>query len=248
MSVHFFEMTEAAFPGRAGRPRGATRTSSAGRKSGTTHLTRVKASAALDRLDAGRARRWHRYLGSALAGTGAAMVPWLFLLARELPAQATAAHWNTVWVGLDTLEALGLVSTGLLLRRRDPRVSLPAAATATLLVADAWFDVLTSAPGGERLTAIAMAAGAELPMAALCAVLAVRLHPRYPIEVPEQARQCAQEAARAPARSAGPEPSHAPPQAAARFAASRGLSFPLKVLAVVVIPGVAAARRLAFRR
>lgn len=51
-----------------------------------------------------------------------------------------------------------------------------------------------------------------------------------------------------PPRSAAPAPSHAPPQAAARFVASRGLSFPLKVLAIVVIPGVAAARRLASHR
>src|SRR5947209_4636304 len=32
--------------------------------------------------------------------------------------------------------------------------------------------------GADRAVAIAMAAGAELPMAALCAYLAVRLHPQ----------------------------------------------------------------------
>ena len=153
MSVSFFELAEGRFSGRAGSHDLAYRRTGDG------------------------ARPWQRRLGWALTGAGAAMIPWLFVLAAELPAQTTAVHWNTVWVGLDSLEALGLASTGLLLRRQDSRAGLTAAATATLLAMDAWFDVLTSAPGADRAVAIAMAASAELPIAALCAYLAVRLHP-----------------------------------------------------------------------
>jgi hypothetical protein len=87
-------------------------------------------------------------------------------------------HWCVAWVGLDSLEALGLLGTGLLLRRRDPRASLTSAATAILLLVDAWFDVLTAAAGADRLCAVAMALGAGLPLATLCTVLAVRLFPR----------------------------------------------------------------------
>ncbi|WP_323138670.1 hypothetical protein [Streptomyces mirabilis] len=58
--------------------------------------------------------------------------------------------------------------------RRDPRRCLTATATAALLVVDAWFDVTTSRPGPGLATAVAMAVGAELAMAALCTVLAVR--------------------------------------------------------------------------
>lgn len=125
-----------------------------------------------------RTRHWWRHLGRLLTGAGLAMIPWLFVLAATLPARTTAAHWSTVWVGLDSLEAFGLIGTGLLLRRRDPRASLTSAATAVLLAVDAWFDVLTAAPGADRLTAITMAAGAELPLSAMCAVLALRLFPR----------------------------------------------------------------------
>ncbi|MFF2514628.1 hypothetical protein [Streptomyces sp. NPDC058086] len=57
--------------------------------------------------------------------------------------------------------------------RRDPRRCLTAAARAALLVVDAWFDVTTSQPRPELATAVAMAVCAELPLAALCAVLAV---------------------------------------------------------------------------
>jgi hypothetical protein len=118
-----------------------------------------------------------RSVGWALTAAGPAMVPWLFVLAVSLPGRATAQHWGVAWVGLDSLEALGLTCTGLLMRRRDPRASLTAAATAILLLVDAWFDVLTSAPGADRLTAMLMAVCVELPIAALCLRLAVRLFP-----------------------------------------------------------------------
>lgn len=43
---------------------------------------------------------------------------------------------------------------------------------------DAWFDVTTSAPGGARATALALAVCAELPLAAACAAVATR-RPQY---------------------------------------------------------------------
>lgn len=198
MSVSFFELAEGRFSGRstrragrAGSPGGAKRPAvsgrvSLGRSPRPIRLNQASARTAVrargheydHRHSRDAARPWQRYLGWALTGAGAAMIPWLFVLAAELPAQTTAVHWNTVWVGLDSLEALGLASTGLLLRRQDPRAGLTAATTATLLAMDAWFDVLTSAPGADRAVAIAMAAGVELPIAALCAYLAVRLQPR----------------------------------------------------------------------
>lgn len=196
MSVHFFELGEGAFTGRGGRPGRIGQPRRAGRLVAVT----TPAHGRVGPADA-RARPWHRYLGWGLTGTGAAMVPWLFVLAHRLPAQATAAHWNTVWVGLDSLEALGLISTGLLLRRRDARAGLTAAATASLLAIDAWFDVLTSAPGGERAAAIAMAAGAELPMAALCAFLAVHLCPRHAHEAQEPGREREREETRQDVRA-----------------------------------------------
>jgi hypothetical protein len=77
------------------------------------------------------------------------------------------------WAGLDALECLGLLSTAVLRTRGDDRHRLTAAATGTLLLVDAWFDVVTAAPGGELAGAIAMALGAELPLAAVCAALAL---------------------------------------------------------------------------
>ncbi|WP_406349339.1 hypothetical protein OHA44_37405 [Streptomyces sp. NBC_00144] len=121
-----------------------------------------------------RPARGMRRSGWLLVACGLALLPWLYMLATRLPATATAAHWPVAWVGLDALEALGLIATGLLAARGDRRHALAAAATATLLVVDAWFDTTTATPGGDFATAVAMALGAELPLAALCGRLALR--------------------------------------------------------------------------
>ncbi|MGV9851214.1 hypothetical protein ACWDWU_20955 [Streptomyces sp. NPDC003442] len=110
---------------------------------------------------------------SVLLVSGAALVPWLYVLARTLPSTARVGHWNVAWVGLDALEALGLLSTAALRRRGDDRHRLTAAATGALLVVDAWFDTVTAAPGGELAAAVAMALCAELPLAAVCTALAL---------------------------------------------------------------------------
>ncbi|MFF7948954.1 hypothetical protein [Streptomyces griseorubiginosus] len=121
-----------------------------------------------------RPARGMRRAGWLLVTCGLALLPWLYVLATGLPATATVTHWPVAWVGLDALEALGLIATGLLAARGDRRHALAAAATATLLVVDAWFDTTTATPGSDLATAITMALGAELPLATLCARLALR--------------------------------------------------------------------------
>lgn len=112
--------------------------------------------------------------GSILIACGAVLVPWLVVLAVTLPGRYGAAHWAVAWVGLDALEAVGLATTGLLAARGDWRLPPAAAATATLLCVDAWFDVMTSSGGGDFRVALVMALFAELPLAGLCTRLALQ--------------------------------------------------------------------------
>ena len=119
-----------------------------------------------------------RWLARALVVAGLGMIPWLVLLATQLPASTVAYHWSTAWVGLDAMETIGLLATGTLLLRRDPRCCLAATVTATLIFVDAWFDVTTSQPGLAQLTAILMAAFIEVPVSVLCAALALHLPSR----------------------------------------------------------------------
>jgi phosphoribosylamine--glycine ligase len=113
-----------------------------------------------------------RLVALGLTAGGAGLLPWLVYLAVSLPPSPVAWHWPAAWAGLDGMEAAGLACTGVLMLRRDLRYRLTGAATAALLVADAWFDVTTAPPGSGELTSLLMAALAELPTAALCAWLA----------------------------------------------------------------------------
>ncbi|WP_242906153.1 hypothetical protein [Actinomadura terrae] len=124
--------------------------------------------------------RGGRRLGWAMIGGGAALVPWMWALARRLPSTTQVSHWSTAWVGLDLMLAAGLLGTGVLLTRRDPRHGPVAAATGALLVADAWFDVMTASSGADRALAVALAAGIEIPLAILCGMLAARALPQVP--------------------------------------------------------------------
>lgn len=106
-------------------------------------------------------------LAPALAGAAVLLIPWAFWLARTLPATHTDHHWALVWAGFDGGLALALAATAISAVRRSPWLVAAASATGTLLVVDAWFDLLTAHGGGELALAGAEAAFVELPLAAL---------------------------------------------------------------------------------
>lgn len=98
---------------------------------------------------------------------------WVAYLAVKLPTHKVAFHYDIAWVGFDCGLAAALLVTGALVLRRSPHVILPAAGTAALLLADAWFDVVTSR--GEALAlAVVLAMLVELPLAALALTVALR--------------------------------------------------------------------------
>lgn len=107
-------------------------------------------------------------------GFAAALVPWAVYLAVILPRRHVSEHYRATWVGFDIALIVVLTRIGWLAYLRNPRVVLTAAAGATMLVADAWFDITTAAAGGARLQAVLSAVVLELPTAGLCAELARR--------------------------------------------------------------------------
>ena len=107
-----------------------------------------------------------------LAILGISLLPWTLWLGLSLPSRKVAEHWDLAWVGFDLVLAGALLATSIALLRRSAAVQGFAAATAALLLADAWFDVITASTVKERWFAIGLALVAELPLAALCLVLA----------------------------------------------------------------------------
>ena len=114
----------------------------------------------------------------AALAVGAFLVPWCVVLSATLPRTTQAQHWSLAWTGLDGAEAVAALATAALLARDDSRACLTATAGGALLLADAWFDVCTSAPGLDHTLAVAEAACVELPLAAAAGWLAVALFRR----------------------------------------------------------------------
>ena len=64
-----------------------------------------------------------------------------------------STNYDAAWAGFDVLLTLTLASTAYFALRRSRYLATAASATATLLVVDAWFDVLTT-PGVQRIESI----------------------------------------------------------------------------------------------
>lgn len=124
-----------------------------------------------------------RLIGLLLILAGCCILPWIAALALDPPLLVEPSKWNDAWIGIDACEAVGLLATGLLLRRGDVRMRMAAAATAVLLFADACFDLSTATPS-ERPLSILMAGLAEVPIGLLCAFLAFRRRLAQPLGDP----------------------------------------------------------------
>jgi hypothetical protein len=103
---------------------------------------------------------------------GLVLVPWVGVLVALLPSTHRSSHWDVAWGGFDVALALVLGAVAIAARRRSPWLEGAATAAATLLFVDAWFDVLTSSTRAELVVALVEAVLVELPLAALCLLLA----------------------------------------------------------------------------
>lgn len=108
------------------------------------------------------------HLARAFFVAAAVTVPWTIFVAISLPRHYTAHHYWLGWFGFDVALIAALAITGRSLMRGDVVAHRYATIAATLLVVDAWFDVLNAATTTEQLVAVAMAALVELPLAYVC--------------------------------------------------------------------------------
>jgi len=109
-----------------------------------------------------------RWCGMLLLVLGMFTLPWIAGLAVVLPSSEKSAHYDLSWAGFDLLLCVLLLRTGWDALKRREQSELTAAMAGTLLIVDAWFDVLSAPDTGKFLIALAMAACVELPLAGLC--------------------------------------------------------------------------------
>ena len=112
--------------------------------------------------------RWMKVL---LAAVSVGLVPWILYLTFTLPSRHVTYHYDVAWVGFDVGLTASFAATAWAAFRGSRWLVPLAAVTGTMLCSDAWFDVVTSQSGGEMWEAIAEAALAELPLAAVCAFI-----------------------------------------------------------------------------
>ena len=111
-------------------------------------------------------------MGPLFVVLAVATVPWIVLLWGTLPSHAVSSHYRLAWVGFDLLLVAALARTGWVAWHGRDHVELPAVAAATLLVVDAWFDVLTATGRADVAVALLLAVLVELPLAGLCVWIA----------------------------------------------------------------------------
>ena len=103
------------------------------------------------------------------------LIVWTVFLALSLPKENLEHHYRLTWTGFDLIEVLAIYLTAHLAFRLDARVVYPATVVATLLVADAWFDITTSATAADATQALILALLVELPAAAFSLYVAHRV-------------------------------------------------------------------------
>lgn len=121
-----------------------------------------------------RAPPLRRWLGVGLALAAGMLGPWTVWVMWTLPNRHLADHWALAWGGFDVGLACALAATAVSVLRRARWMQVAASAAGTLLIADAWFDVLTAHGRMTVTLAVLEALAAELPLATLCFWLALR--------------------------------------------------------------------------
>jgi hypothetical protein len=120
-------------------------------------------------------RRRARRLAWVYLIVAVGLIVWTVFLALSLPKENLEHHYRLTWTGFDLILVLAIYLTAHRAFRLDARVIYPATVVATLLVADAWFDITTSTSAADATQALILALAVELPAAAFSLYVAHRV-------------------------------------------------------------------------
>ncbi len=103
------------------------------------------------------------------------LAAWTGYLAVSLPAFYRAGSWRGAWVGFDLAELAAFAATGWAAWRRRQILIICLVVLATLLLCDAWFDVVLDARTAGFVSSLLSALLVEVPIAILAILVARRL-------------------------------------------------------------------------
>jgi hypothetical protein len=112
-----------------------------------------------------RLRRLRTRSLSLLVACCTGLGAWIVYLAISMPTGYQARAWSAAWVGFDILLLLALTGTVVAAMLRRQIVIMLAVFTATLLLCDAWFDIVLDWGTSDVWGSLASAAFIEVPLA-----------------------------------------------------------------------------------
>jgi len=116
-----------------------------------------------------------RSVALALGAVVAGLVAWTGYLGWTLPERYEARNWNVLWVGFDVALIVVLGYTAWVAWFRHRIMVVTALVAGTLLICDAWFDVVTSIGNRDAWLTLLTAAVGELPAAVFFFLVAHRI-------------------------------------------------------------------------
>jgi hypothetical protein len=109
--------------------------------------------------------RGAQLLATAFLAMAAILVPWTVFLGLSLPPRYDAGHWNLLWTGFDVglIVVLGYAGWAAWFHRQV--LATTAIVAGTLLLCDAWFDIVTSIGRPDQWVTLLTGFGVEVPLA-----------------------------------------------------------------------------------
>jgi hypothetical protein len=104
-------------------------------------------------------------LSTILLVAATALIVWTIFLGLTLPRKYDAGHWDLLWTGFDIglFCVLGYAAWAAWFRRQV--LATTAIVAGTLLLCDAWFDIITSIGHRDQWLTLLTGLGGELPLA-----------------------------------------------------------------------------------
>ena len=110
-----------------------------------------------------------------IVGSCVVLAAWIAVLALTLPSFYRTGTWRGAWVGFDVGLLAAFAATGWAAWRRRQLLIVCLVVLATLLICDAWFDVVLDVEKPAFLASLLSALLVELPLAGLAIYTARRL-------------------------------------------------------------------------
>jgi hypothetical protein len=103
------------------------------------------------------------------------LLPWTIYLMISLPTRRITHHYDISWAGFDIAMLAGLLATAIFGYIHSKWIIISATIVATMMLTDAWFDILSERPGAGMTRALVMAFFVEIPLALLSYGIAWRV-------------------------------------------------------------------------